>query len=77
MLQKLKVLTLCLLYIVGSRTAIFCETLCTLVADSSIILIVGTHTDKNNPVGIWCQSDVVSTSMRRHHVASTLIRRHF
>ena len=30
-----------------------------------------------NPVGIWCQNDVVSTSMRRHHVASTLIRRHF
>ena len=29
------------------------------------------------PVGIWCQTDVVSTSMRRHHVASTLIRRHF
>ena len=31
----------------------------------------------NCPVGIWCQNDVVSTSMRRHHVASTLIRRHF
>ena len=29
------------------------------------------------PAGIWCQNDVVSTSMRRHHVASTLIRRHF
>ena len=29
------------------------------------------------PVGIWCQNDVVSTSMRRDHVASTLIRRHF
>ena len=29
------------------------------------------------PVDIWCQNDVVSTSMRRHHVASTLIRRHF
>ena len=28
------------------------------------------------PVSIWCQNDV-STSMRRHHVASTLIRRHF
>ena len=28
-------------------------------------------------MGIWCQNDVVSTSMRRHHVASTLIRRHF
>ena len=31
----------------------------------------------NYPVGIWCQNDVVSTSMRRDHVASTLIRRHF
>ena len=29
------------------------------------------------PVGILCQNDVVSTSMRRDHVASTLIRRHF
>ena len=29
------------------------------------------------PVGIWCENDVGSTSMRRHHVASTLIRRHF
>ena len=29
------------------------------------------------PVGIRCQNDVVSTSMRRHHVASPLIRRHF
>ena len=29
------------------------------------------------PVGIWCQNDVVSTSMRRDDVASTLIRRHF
>ena len=28
------------------------------------------------PVGIWCQNDVVSMSMRRNHVASTLIRRH-
>ena len=28
-------------------------------------------------VGIWCQNDVVSTSMRHNHVASTLIRRHF
>ena len=25
------------------------------------------------PVGIWCLNDVVSTSMRRDHVASTLI----
>ena len=29
------------------------------------------------PVGMWCQNDVVSTSMRRHHVVSTLIRPHF
>ena len=29
------------------------------------------------PVCIWCQNDVVSTSMRRHHVVSTFIRRHF
>ena len=28
------------------------------------------------PGGIWCQNDVVSTSMRRNHVASTFIRRH-
>ena len=27
------------------------------------------------PMGIWCQNDVVLTSMRRHHVASTSIRR--
>ena len=29
------------------------------------------------PAGIWCQNDVVSTSMRRYHVASTLPLRHF
>ena len=29
------------------------------------------------PSGLWCQNDVVLTSMRRNHVASTLIRRHF
>ena len=29
------------------------------------------------PAGIWCQNDVVLPLMRRHHVASTLIRRHF
>ena len=29
------------------------------------------------PAGIWCENDVASTSMRRHHVASTLIRRYF
>ena len=31
----------------------------------------------NIPAGIWCQNDVVLTSMRRYDVASTLIRRHF
>ena len=30
-----------------------------------------------DPVGIWCHNDVIWTSMRRHHVASTLTRRHF
>ena len=34
-------------------------------------------TDSYNPVGIRCQKDVVSTWMRRHHVASILIRCHF
>ena len=29
------------------------------------------------PAGIWCQNDVVLTSMRRDDVASTLIRRNF
>ena len=28
-------------------------------------------------LGKWCQNDVVKKSMRRHHVASTFIRRHF
>ena len=30
-----------------------------------------------SPAGIWCENDVVLTSMRRDYVASTLIRRHF
>ena len=30
-----------------------------------------------HPAGIWCENDVVLTSMRRDDVASTLIRRHF
>ena len=29
------------------------------------------------PVGIGCQNDVVLTSMRRNHIASTSVRRHF
>ena len=29
------------------------------------------------PTGHLCQNDVVLTSMRRHNVASTLVRRHF
>ena len=32
---------------------------------------------KKYPAGIWCENDVVLTSMRRDYVASTLIRRHF
>ena len=35
------------------------------------------HLQKAVPAGIWCQNDVASTSMRRNHVASTLIRHHF
>ena len=30
-----------------------------------------------NPADIWCENDVVLTSMRCDHVASTLIQRHF
>ena len=30
-----------------------------------------------SPAGIWFSNDVVSTSMRRHYVVSTLIKRHF
>ena len=41
-------------------------------------LYISTHViSKYCPAGIWCENDVGSTSMRRHHVASTLIRRHF
>ena len=29
------------------------------------------------PADIWCENDAVLTSMRRDHVASTLIQRHF
>ena len=29
------------------------------------------------PAGIWCENDLVLTSMRRDYVASTLIVRHF
>ena len=29
------------------------------------------------PAGIWCENDIVLTSLRRDYVASTLIRRHF
>ena len=35
------------------------------------------NADTFNPVGLWCQNDVVLTSMLRHHVASKLIRRNF
>ena len=40
-------------------------------------MIPGNPYSEEYPAGIWCQNDVVSTSMRRDHVASTLIRRHF
>ena len=33
--------------------------------------------EKEIPADIWCENDVVLTSMRRDHVASTLIQRHF
>ena len=39
-------------------------------------LIVG-HLDTGYPAGTWRKNDAVLTSMRRHHVASTSIRRHF
>ena len=35
------------------------------------------HALSHFPAGIWCENDVVLTSMRRDYVASTLIRRHF
>ena len=42
------------------------------------ITIVGyLHRKGACPVGIWCQNDVVLTSMRRDDVASTSIQRHF
>ena len=48
---------------------------------SSVSDIFGVHNVttviKVNPEGIWCQNDVILTSMRRDDVASTLIRRHF
>ena len=44
----------------------------------SILILFHTNNKYNNiPAGIWCENDVGSTSMRRHHVASMLIRRHF
>ena len=33
--------------------------------------------ERTYPAGVWCQNDVVLTSMQRDYVASTLIRRHF
>ena len=50
-----------------------------LAADTGLtrLQITSTVFSKLIPVGIWCQNDVVSTSMRRDDVASTLIRRHF
>ena len=45
-------------------------------AESYKITTIGGIT-RITQVGIWCQNDVVSTSMGRDHVASTLIRRQF
>ena len=42
-----------------------------------VMVSVIVHCCGASPVGIWCQNDVVLTPMRRHHVSSTLIRRHF
>ena len=44
---------------------------------SDVINHVRMVENSNLPAGIQHQNDVVSTSMRRDHVASTLIRRHF
>ena len=44
---------------------------------SILTLENGVKVIKTCPAGIWCQDDVVSTLMRRNHVASALIRRHF
>ena len=38
---------------------------------------IATQSVRIHPVGTQRKNDVVSTSMRRDHVASTLIRRHF
>ena len=35
------------------------------------------YLERHVPAGISCQNDVVSTSMRRDHVASTSTQRHF
>ena len=37
----------------------------------------GHNKTQKYPAGIWCENDVVLTSMRRDYVASTFIRRHF
>ena len=42
-----------------------------------LLILVPLSIYRTIPAGIWCQNDVVSTSMRRNHVASTLLRRHF
>ena len=44
------------------------------VGQGPIVLPVGAG---GGPAGIWFQNDVVSTSMRRDHVASTSTQRHF
>ena len=44
---------------------------------SMFLILFPSYRKQNIQVGIWCQIDVVSTSMRRLHVESTLIRCHF
>ena len=47
------------------------------VTDVETLLDVDILGRTNFPAGIWCENDVGSTSMRRHHVPSTLKRRYF
>ena len=46
------------------------------VSSKKLTLIRLCNVSPPDAVGIWCQNDVISTSMRSH-VASTLMQRHF
>ena len=61
----------------GTITLKYAKLLALLFARSSTIPPNVREVMSKVPVGIWCQNDVVSMSMRRHHVASTLILRRF